>query len=208
MTDLLLVACTQKSQAEYDVQSMLLRERVRRHSTASGISLGQQPRPCSPRSRRAVLPDLRQSSFLGPAPGRSRPLTPASKPNGEFVPSKSCGSEPPKAVKTAAPVTKNPMDGANSARGQEPVASRIAPQKVTPTMPGSAPHVFVMPSSSDACRGDRSAWLLYRPASENADRPWDADISAAAQAHEFCQRSLMGGPAVVSLVSRIKNSRG
>jgi len=57
--------------------------------------------------------------------------------------------------------------------------TRMAPQKVTPTMPGSAPQVLVMPSSSDACRGDRSAWLLYSPASENADRPWDAEISAA-----------------------------
>ncbi len=60
-----------------------------------------------------------QSSFVGPDPARSRP----SKPNGWFVPSKSWASELPKAVKTAAPVTKKPMAGANSARGQEPVAS-------------------------------------------------------------------------------------
>ncbi len=60
-----------------------------------------------------------QSSFLEPEPARSNP----SKPNGWFLPSKSCASELPKAVKTAAPVMKKPMAGANSARGQEPVAS-------------------------------------------------------------------------------------
>ena len=129
-----------------------------------------------------IRASLLQSSFDGLEPKCRRLLTLVSKANGAFVPSKSCGSELPNAANTAAPVAKNAMDGANSASGHEPVESRIAPQVVTPTMPGTAPHVLVMPSSSDAWRGDRSAWLLYRPARENADRPWDADMSAATKA--------------------------
>ena len=46
-----------------------------------------------------------------------------------------------------APVTKKKMDGANSASGQEPVWSRMAPVVTTPMMPGIAPAVLVMPAA-------------------------------------------------------------
>ena len=147
------------------------------------IGAGRKLRPRAIPSDRVLDVILLQSSFGELESDPTRLLTLVSKANGVLLPSKSCASELPNAANTAAPVAKKAMDGAKSARGHEPVASSIAPQVVTPTMPGTAPHVLVMPSSSDAWRGDRSAWLLYRPARENADRPWDAEMSAATHDH-------------------------
>ena len=87
------------------------------------------------------------------------PLSVLSNANGALFPSKSCSSELPNMVKTAAPLIKNPIEGTKSASGQDPVWSRIEPQVMTPMIPGIAPHVLVMPSRREASRGDRSAWL-------------------------------------------------
>ena len=51
-----------------------------------------------------------------------------------------------------------------------------------PTMPGKAPTVLVMPRRKGACRGDRSAWLQYRPHMEKDAIPNAAVTKAAGQA--------------------------
>ena len=57
----------------------------------------------------------------------------------------------------------------------------------TPMMPGTAPPVLVRPSRMGACRGDRSAWLQYRPAKDQLPRPRASVMSAAGrQASASC----------------------
>ena len=50
-----------------------------------------------------------------------------------------------------------------------------------PTMPGNAPTVLVMPRRKGACRGDKSAWLQYRPHMEKEAIP-SAAVTRAAEA--------------------------
>lgn len=71
--------------------------------------------------------------------------------------SKFWGVAVPNNANTTVPTTKRKMDGAKSEMDHDSVLSYRSPTATTPTMPGTAPLVFVAPIKTGAYFGDISA---------------------------------------------------